>query len=90
MSYLQALANPRDEVALYSVLASPLVGVSVDALVMLGRRRARAAVNLWWVLDDQLERLDAVPGEDRTPARRVRRMAARRARAGGADRASRA
>ena len=33
VAYLRALANPRDEEALYTVLASPLVGVSVDALV---------------------------------------------------------
>ena len=35
VSYLRALANPRDEEALYGVLASPLVGVSLDALVVL-------------------------------------------------------
>ncbi len=33
--YLEALANPRAEEALYTVLASPLVGVSADALVVL-------------------------------------------------------
>jgi ATP-dependent helicase/nuclease subunit A len=34
-AYLQALANPRDELALYGVLASPLCGCSSDALVAL-------------------------------------------------------
>ena len=43
VAYLQALANPRDEEALYTVLASPLVGVSLDALVVLGRGRQDAA-----------------------------------------------
>ncbi|HZU59679.1 MAG TPA: UvrD-helicase domain-containing protein, partial [Solirubrobacteraceae bacterium] len=32
VAYLRVLANPRDEQALYAVLASPLVGVSLDAL----------------------------------------------------------
>ena len=41
VAYLRALANPRDEQALYTVLASPLVGVSLDALVVAGRRRPR-------------------------------------------------
>ena len=36
VAYLRALANPRDEEPLYTVLASPLVGVSTDALVVVG------------------------------------------------------
>ena len=44
VGYLEALANPRAEEALYTVLASPLVGVSADALVMLAAvARARAS-----------------------------------------------
>ena len=42
-AYLAALANPEDEQALVSTLASPLAGVSLDALALLrlgaGRRR---------------------------------------------------
>jgi ATP-dependent helicase/nuclease subunit A len=34
-SYLRALANPRDEEALYSTLASPLLGCSRDGLALL-------------------------------------------------------
>ena len=41
VGYLEALANPRDEEALYTVLASPLVGVVADALVVLAADRAR-------------------------------------------------
>ncbi len=44
VAYLRALANPRDEEPLYTVLASPLVGVSADALVVVGaaaRERGR-------------------------------------------------
>jgi ATP-dependent helicase/nuclease subunit A len=34
--WLGALANPRDELALYSVLASPLGGLSLDAVALIG------------------------------------------------------
>ena len=36
-AWLSALANPRDETALYGVLASPLVGLSADALAHVAR-----------------------------------------------------
>jgi len=36
-AYLAALANPLDELALYSALASPLGGVSLDGLVLIAR-----------------------------------------------------
>lgn len=36
-AWLAALANPRDETALYGVLASPLVGLSSDALAQVAR-----------------------------------------------------
>ena len=64
VSYLRTLANPRDEVALYSVLASPLVGVSVDALVMLGAASRRSGRNLWWVIEDPEELLEGLSPED--------------------------
>ncbi len=44
-SYLAALANPRDERSLYSLLASPLVGASLDALALI---RFRAHVKGGW------------------------------------------
>ncbi|MBA3298626.1 MAG: UvrD-helicase domain-containing protein, partial [Thermoleophilaceae bacterium] len=49
-AYLSALANPRDELALYSVLGSPLAGVSLDALVLVAEsgRRAHGA---WGALE---------------------------------------
>jgi ATP-dependent helicase/nuclease subunit A len=56
VSYLRALANPRDEESLLTVLASPLVGASLDALVVLaGAARARGR-DPWWLLRD--------PGDD--------------------------
>ena len=36
-AWLAALANPRDEAALYGILASPLVGLSSDALAHIAR-----------------------------------------------------
>jgi ATP-dependent helicase/nuclease subunit A len=39
VAYLRALANPRDEQALYHLLASPLVGLSMDALVLVAASR---------------------------------------------------
>jgi ATP-dependent helicase/nuclease subunit A len=36
-AYLGALANPRDELALLGLLASPLVGLSADGLAILAR-----------------------------------------------------
>ena len=50
VNYLRALANPRDEEALYGVLASPLVGVSLDALVVLGAAARAVERDPWWVL----------------------------------------
>src|SRR5581483_5363428 len=45
--YLRALANPRDEEALYSALASPLCGCSRDGLALLARA-ARASHRGAW------------------------------------------
>ena len=45
-SYLRALANPCDEEALYSALASPLVGCSRDGLALLAKA-ASSAGRLW-------------------------------------------
>ncbi len=41
-AYLAALANPLDELALHSVLASPLGGLSLDTLVVLATRSKRS------------------------------------------------
>ncbi|MGI8750287.1 MAG: UvrD-helicase domain-containing protein [Thermoleophilaceae bacterium] len=46
-AYLSALANPLDELALYSVLASPLGGVSLDALVVVSTAAKRARWDVW-------------------------------------------
>ena len=53
VSYLRALANPRDEEALYGVLGSPIVGVTPDALVLLGAAARDSGRDPWWVLRER-------------------------------------
>ncbi|MDQ6745412.1 MAG: UvrD-helicase domain-containing protein, partial [Actinomycetota bacterium] len=50
--YLRALANPLDEEALYTVLASPVVGLSLDGLVALAAGAAEAKRDPWSLLRD--------------------------------------
>jgi ATP-dependent exoDNAse (exonuclease V) beta subunit len=50
LAWLSALANPRDETALLGVLASPLCGVSSDALALLGLARPAREAALWDLL----------------------------------------
>ena len=49
IAYLRALANPLDELALHGTLASPLAGVSLDALALLARaaREQPGRAQLW-------------------------------------------
>ncbi len=46
-SYLRALANPRDEEALYGLLASPLVGLSRDGLALLAIASSPERGGVW-------------------------------------------
>ncbi len=64
-SYLAALANPMDEPALLAVLASPLVGLSSDALALLANTARARGRRLWTVLTHGV---DGVPlaATDRT------------------------
>ncbi len=86
IAYLQALANPLDETALYAVLASPFAGVGAAELVAIARsghdpapgRRCRAGA----AAD---ERVLAARGAARRRAR-ARRAAARRGAARARDR----
>ncbi len=62
VAYLRALANPLDEEAYYQLLASPLVGLSIDALVLVAAaRRAREDAPDGLAADDA-ERLLAFTG----------------------------
>ncbi len=62
VAYLRVLANPRDEEAVYTVMASPLLGVSYDTLVLLAAAARESKRDPWWVLrEGQLDEVD--PGE---------------------------
>src|SRR5829696_3420359 len=50
LAYLSALANPRDETALYGVLASPFCGVGSDALVLLAQAGREGRRGPWAAL----------------------------------------
>jgi ATP-dependent helicase/nuclease subunit A len=65
VSYMRALANPRDEEALFAVLASPLVGVSVDALVVIAAAARASGRDPWRVLREPDERLEQAATDDR-------------------------
>ncbi len=63
--YLRALANPRDEEALYTVLASPMVSLSVDGLVILSAAGRSLSRDPWWVIREPEGRLDELDAADR-------------------------
>ena len=58
LAYLRALANPLDELGLYATLASPLVGLSSDGLVLLARAaRASGRGQIWATVQAGAEEL---------------------------------
>jgi ATP-dependent helicase/nuclease subunit A len=63
--WLSALANPLDELALYSVLASPLAGLSLDAVALVGLEARRARRDPWWLLSEPNGLMDLLPADDR-------------------------
>ncbi len=65
VSYLEALANPRAEEALYTVLASPLVGVRGDALVILAAVARERGVDPWAVLREPDGAFDGLAAPER-------------------------
>ncbi len=65
VAYLRALANPRDEESLYGVLASPIVGVSLDALVILAAAARESGRDPWWLLREPRGELDGLGAQDR-------------------------
>ena len=67
-AYLAVLGNPRDEEALYSVLGSPLAGLSLDAIGLLGLAARRLGRDPWWALtapDGSDGLAEAFPAADR-------------------------
>ncbi len=68
--WLSALANPLDGLAVYSVLASPLVGMSLDAVALVGLDARRSGRDPWWAVSEPAdELLSALPDEDRARLR---------------------
>jgi ATP-dependent exoDNAse (exonuclease V) beta subunit len=69
IAYLGVLANPRDGVALQTLLASPLVGLSSDGLVQVVATarslRRDDEVDPWWVVSSSEQLLEALAPEDR-------------------------
>jgi ATP-dependent helicase/nuclease subunit A len=64
--WLAALANPLDGLALYSVLASPLAGLSLDAVALIGVHARRSGRDPWRLArEPTAELLDALPEPDR-------------------------
>jgi ATP-dependent helicase/nuclease subunit A len=64
VAYLRALANPRDEEPLYGVLASPLVGLSLDGLVILAAAARRRGGDPWRVLRDGADAWEGIGAAD--------------------------
>ena len=77
-AYLAALANPLDELALYSLLASPLVGISIDALGLIGLRARKRDRDVWWTLREGLEPDELGADDARKVAAFVQRFSAER------------
>jgi ATP-dependent exoDNAse (exonuclease V) beta subunit len=63
VAYLRVLANPRDEEALYTVLLSPIVGVSLDAVVVLAAAAREAELDPFSAVGTGA--VDSVGGDDR-------------------------
>jgi ATP-dependent helicase/nuclease subunit A len=65
-NWLSALANPLDELAVYSVLASPLAGLSLDAVALIGLHARRTGRGAWWSVREPGEELRSLlPEPDR-------------------------
>ncbi len=80
LMWLRALASPLDELALYSVLASPLVGLSSDGLALLALHARAAGTGVWAAIAEGVGELYArlcAPDRERL-ARFAERFAAER------------
>ena len=54
LAWLRTLANPLDELALYSTLASPLVGVSSDGLALIAKAARDGRGGVWQTIEREL------------------------------------
>ena len=67
--YLRALDNPLDEEAFYGVLGSPLVGASLDALVLISAAVRDTGADPWSVVRADAESLPGLGADDRARLR---------------------
>jgi ATP-dependent exoDNAse (exonuclease V) beta subunit len=71
VAWLSLIANPDDDESLWCVLASPLVGLRTDGLLLAAMAAQAAGRTPWWLLraavagDDPERLLDALSPEDR-------------------------
>jgi ATP-dependent helicase/nuclease subunit A len=66
LAWLRALVNPLDELALYSTLASPLVGISSDALALIAGAARERKRGVWQTISACAVELDGIlPAADR-------------------------
>ncbi len=87
--WLTALANPLDELALYSVLASPLAGLALDSVALVALHAREARKDPMWALREGVAGAEGglaevLPPADLARARDVPRALRRRARRGAA------
>jgi len=64
LAWLRTLANPLDELALYSTLASPLVGLSSDGLATIARVARKRGRGVWPAISIGAEGLGGVGRTD--------------------------
>ena len=62
LAWLRALANPHDETALLTVLASPFCGAGADALILLADAGRQAGRGLWGALQELAAEANGDPG----------------------------
>jgi ATP-dependent exoDNAse (exonuclease V) beta subunit len=62
--WLAALANPLDQLAVYSALASPLGGLSLDAVALLGMEARERRQDPWRLLRDAGAVAELLPAAD--------------------------
>jgi ATP-dependent helicase/nuclease subunit A len=72
--WLAALANPLDELALYSILASPLVGASLDAVALIGLEARASEREAWHVIRERDDLLARLSDADRRRVERFRKV----------------
>ncbi len=70
LAYLQTLANPLDEAALYAVLASPFAGTGADGLVLTARA-GREQGGAWAALRGDTAWMDDLPLDQREGLQRL-------------------